>query len=165
MNRVRYLSVLALILAACLAVFATEELPYRRGTIAEIDHRNGRTTAVVELEPLPGGMEHVDSYKGESGTGYYEHRDANGDTVYSLQDTRLVARPGQKVHLVFWIGTAYFRPVIGKVLSTDGKNTCDVLIEPKLIDRTVTDPSSGSAKNIRDFFATGARVILTDRDG
>ncbi len=165
MNRVRYLSVLALILAACLAVFATEELPYRRGTITEIDHVNGRTTAVVKLEALPGGMEHLDSYRGESGTGYFEHKDANGDTVYSLQNTKLLARPGQKVHLVFWIGTAYFRPVIGKVLSTDGQKSCEVLIQPRLIDRTVTDPASGSQRNIRDFFATGAKVILTDKDG
>ncbi len=159
------LPVMFILAAAGLTILATEELPYRQGTIARIERDEGRITAVVDLKPLPGDVEHEDSYRGRSGTGYYEYKDANGDTVYSLQDTHLVVKAGQSVHLAFWIGTAYFRPVIGTVIGADGRKACTVLVDPKKIRRSVTDPDNGKRTSIGSFFHEGAKVIVTDKDG
>jgi hypothetical protein len=157
--------IISVLAAAGLAILATEELPYRQGTIARIERDKGRITAVVDLKPLPGDVAHEDSYRGRSGTGYYEYKDANGDTVYSLQDTHLVVKAGQSVHLAFWIGTAYFRPVIGTVIRADGRKACTVLVDPKKLRRSVTDPDSGKRTSIGRFFHEGAKVIVTDKDG
>ena len=71
-------------------------------------------------------------------------------------------KPGMSVRLIYSVGTAQFRPGIGRVLKVEENGNVLVAIDPNLLAKEIMAPNSSEPIPVSDLFHVGAEVSISN---
>ena len=78
------------------------------------------------------------------------------------KDPSIRVKPGMSVRLIYSVGTAQFRPGIGRVLKVEENGIVLVAIDPNLLAKEIVAPNSTDPIPVSDLFNVGAEVSISN---
>lgn len=78
------------------------------------------------------------------------------------KDPSYKVKPGMSVKLIYSIGSAQFRPGIGRVLNVEEDGRVLVAIDQSLLAKEIVGPNSTEPIPVSDLFHVGAEVSISN---
>lgn len=84
------------------------------------------------------------------------------DASSLAKDPSYKVKPGMSVRLIYSVGTAQFRPGIGRVLMIEENGNVVVAIDNNLLEKKIPVPNSNEPVIVSDLFRVGAEVSISN---
>ncbi|HNQ78320.1 MAG TPA: hypothetical protein PK747_05710 [Acidobacteriota bacterium] len=78
------------------------------------------------------------------------------------KDPSSKVKPGMSVRLIYSVGTAQFRPGIGRVLTIQENGNVLVAIDNSLLEKKIPVPNSNEPVTVSELFHVGAEVSISN---